>query len=185
MSAYRPVVAMPPGAPVLDFSRGPLARVPAYAVGRYDDARPGAYPARFAGRDVHVGVDLFAPEGTPVMAFADGAVALLADNGGPGDYGPTLVTEHVVDGAPLWALHGHLSARSLEGMSAGRGFRAGDVIGWIGGTGENGGWPPHLHFQLSRRRPDAADLPGVVAAADRARALELYPDPRLVLGELY
>ena len=60
-----------------------------------------------------------------------------------------------------------------------------EVIAWIGDRHENGGWNPHLHFQLSLVRPEVADLPGAVSDADRAHALTLYPDPRLVLGSLY
>jgi murein DD-endopeptidase MepM/ murein hydrolase activator NlpD len=63
--------------------------------------------------------------------------------------------------------------------------RSGETIAWVGDRTENGGWPPHLHFQLSYERPERADLPGVVTAAERELALLRYPDPRLVLGPLY
>ncbi|HET6528601.1 MAG TPA: hypothetical protein VFG39_07595, partial [Balneolaceae bacterium] len=58
-------------------------------------------------------------------------------------------------------------------------------IAEIGTEEVNGGWAPHLHFQLSVDDPGKADLPGVVSDDEREQALELYPDPRLVLGELY
>ena len=57
-------------------------------------------------------------------------------------------------------------------------------VGW-GITHENGGWEPHLHFQLSYQEPDTHDMPGVVEPSKRDEALEIYPDPRLVLGALY
>jgi len=44
---------------------------------------------------------------------------------------------------------------------------------------------PHVHFQLSLYPPETHDMPGVVTPKDRAEALLKYPDPRLVLGELY
>ena len=61
----------------------------------------------------------------------------------------------------------------------------GEVIAWFGAFEENGGWDPHLHFQLSLIEPETHDMPGVVAPEDRDQALRDYPDPRLVLGPLY
>lgn len=187
---FHPVIRLPPGYEVYDFTRGydparPLASP--YGVGRYDEKRSGMYEtALFAGvRDVHVGVDLGAPVSEPVYAFFDGEVHLFGYNGAPGDYGFTLVTHHLLGGRDVWALHGHLSARSVEGKRPGQPIRAGEIIGWVGDRHENGGWNPHLHFQLSLVRPEVPDLPGVVSDADRAAALILYPDPRLVLGPLY
>ena len=55
----------------------------------------------------------------------------------------------------------------------------------IANESENGGWEPHLHFQLSIIEPETHDLPGVVSIQDSAIALKLYPDPRLVLGPIY
>ena len=55
----------------------------------------------------------------------------------------------------------------------------------MGDHSENGGWEPHLHFQLSYQEPDTHDMPGVVEPSKRDEALEIYPDPRLVLGALY
>ena len=56
---------------------------------------------------------------------------------------------------------------------------------FFGGEAENGGWPPHVHFQLSLERPATHDMPGVVSADDHQKALETFPDPRWVLGDLY
>ncbi|MCB9763638.1 MAG: peptidoglycan DD-metalloendopeptidase family protein [Alphaproteobacteria bacterium] len=185
---FHPVVLMPDDAVVLDLSGDAPAAAPGpWAVGRYDELRPALYTqGLFAGgRCLHVGVDLGGPPGTPVHAFDDGEVAFLGVNPAPGDYGPTLITAHTLDGAPLWALHGHLSRASVERWRPGDRVEKGAVLGWIGGSHENGGWPPHVHFQLSRVRPTTHDLPGVVAPEERARALRDYPDPRLVLGALW
>lgn len=130
-------------------------------------------------------MDLGGPAGVAVHAFADGVVRYAGTNPAPGDYGPTVVTEHVLDDGPIWALHGHLSAASLARSPVGRRFSAGDVLGWLGEPHENGGWPPHVHFQLSREDPGTHDLPGVVAEADRDAALARFPDPRRVLGPLW
>jgi murein DD-endopeptidase MepM/ murein hydrolase activator NlpD len=159
-----------------------------WGIGRYDEVRAaGMYtsPIYQTDRRLHVGVDLWAPAGTPVFAFADGVVYATADNANPRDYGPTVVTEHEVDGQTLWALYGHLSRTSLASLRPGRRLAAGDRVGTLGTADENGGWVPHLHFQLSLERPDGADLPGVVEASRRDEALRRYPDPRHVLGPLY
>ena len=42
-----------------------------------------------------------------------------------------------------------------------------------------------MHFQLSIEEPSTHDMPGVVSNADHAHALQMFPDPRLVLGDLY
>lgn len=188
---FHPVVVMPAGYEVYDFTEGydpERTRESPWGVGRYDERRVGVYTAElFArdARDVHVGVDLAAPVGVAVHAFAEGWVHRVGYNPAPGDYGWTLVTAHPIAGATLYALHGHLAARSAEGRAEGQPVTRGEVIAWIGDRHENGGWNPHLHFQLSWERPEAADLPGAVRAEDRPWALAVYPDPRCVLGPLY
>ncbi|MCA9000582.1 MAG: peptidoglycan DD-metalloendopeptidase family protein, partial [Planctomycetes bacterium] len=106
-------------------------------------------------------------------------------NPAEGDYGHVIVAEHTLDGAPIWALYGHLSAHSLTLRNPGDGFPAGAVLGWLGDVGENGGWPPHVHFQLSRVQPEGHDMPGVVDPALEDAMRERYPDPRTVLGPLW
>jgi peptidoglycan LD-endopeptidase LytH len=187
---FAPVIQLPSGYEVYDFTQGydpARAMTSRYGVGRYDEKRRGMYTtALFEGaRDVHVGIDLAAPVGEPVHAFFGGAVHRFGYNAAPGDYGYTLVTQHELNGQSVWALHGHLSARSVEGRFEGQRIARGEVIAWVGDRHENGGWNPHLHFQLSLVRPEVADLPGAVSDADRAHALTIYPDPRLVLGALY
>lgn len=197
MSDFSP----PPGVhPVLHFETPPVVfdftegydpeaiRAVEWGIGRYDELRAKAMytsPIYDTERRLHMGVDLWAPAGTPVYAVADGVVHARADNANPRDYGPTVVIEHDVDGTTLWALYGHLSRTSLPPMRPGRRIDAGTRIGTLGTADENGGWVPHLHFQLARSAPDGADLPGVVEVDRRDEALRRYPDPRRVLGPLY
>ena len=107
--------------------------------------------------------------------------------GGPeaGDYGFVIITEHNISGVCIWALYGHLSSKSVDSKKIGQVIDKGEIIAWLGNESENGGWAPHLHFQLSLIKPETHDLPGVVSANDRKRALEISPDPRLVLGPIY
>jgi peptidoglycan LD-endopeptidase LytH len=186
---FHPAVLMPPWAVVLDLSTPGAADSPPptpWAIGRYDEDRTIYTQALFAGaRTVHMGVDLGGPVGTAVHAFWDGVVLHSGINAADGDYGGTVVTEHSVDGATLWALHGHLSHASVAASPPGRPLARGEVLGWLGDRTENGGWPPHLHFQLSRQRPGTHDLPGAVSRVERDEARLRYPDPRSVLGPLY
>ena len=184
------MIDLPDGYEVYDFTAGydPGRELTSrYGVGRYDEKRRGVYTTTlFAGaRDIHVGIDLAAPVGEAIHAFADGTVHRFGYNAAPGDYGYTLITQHEINGQAVWALHGHLSARSVEGRFEGQRVARGEVVAWVGDRHENGGWNPHLHFQLALVRPEVADLPGAVSDADRAHALTIYPDPRLVLGALY
>ncbi|TVQ11514.1 MAG: peptidase M23 [Balneolaceae bacterium] len=158
-----------------------------WGVGGYAEARPGMYTSHIFGgrRFIHMGIDIWAPAGTPVYCFCDGTVLGLRDNDNPLDYGPTIVTAHEIDGRELYALHGHLSHECLKRLAPGRQVNAGDVLGDLGTEQENGGWAPHLHFQLSRIKPLVPDMPGVVAPEELEEALQTYPDPRTILGPLY
>ena len=188
--AFHPVIHLPDRYDVRDFTTLENAqRVPTlpYSIGRYDEDRVGMYvQALFEGqRTVHMGIDIGAPVETPVHAFWDGTLYKFGYNAASGDYGYVLVTEHVFNGVSLWALYGHLSASSVVGKVEGQIVRRGEIIGFLGDENENGGWPAHLHFQLSYERPETHDMPGVVSPQEREEALRVYPDPQCVLGVLY
>lgn len=133
-------------------------------------------------RTIHLGIDIWTWAGVPVFAPLDGIVHSFADNAGFGDYGPTLILEHDLEGEKLYSLYGHLSRTSLVGKVAGQAIKAGDKIAEIGPFPENGDWPPHLHFQLMRdmlgRRSDFA---GVCAPSERDMFADLCPDPNQLL----
>ena len=188
---FQPVMDLPDNLVVFDFSQDydPNRTLDSpYGIGKYDECRPTMYTEpQFAetARNIHMGVDLAAPVGTPVYAFYSGRVYAKGVNPLPQDYGPTIITEHQLNGITLYALYGHLSCVSLSVLSIGEQFESGTMLGWVGDFEENGGWNPHLHFQLSRLAPATHDLPGVVSARQHAAALVVFPDPRLVLGNLY
>ncbi len=187
---FHPVVNLPSQYEVFDFTKGydaKRARQSQYGVGKYNEKRVGMYEHEiFKGqRNIHLGVDIAAPVGTPIHAFADGDIFRFNFNSKPGDYGYTIITQHIFDGVPLYALFGHLSAESLTNKQLGVKFKGGDVLGWIGNENDNGGWNPHVHVQLSYDKPDVCDMPGVVSEEQLEKALKVYPDPRLVLGPLY
>lgn len=175
---------------VFDFSGGydpDFIRTKKWGIGRYDEKRPGMYvaPQYDNRRNIHMGIDIWTEAGSPVFSFYRGTIAYLGDNSETGNYGPTLVVEYDLNTAPLFALYGHLSRPSLEIWSPGDAVGRGEQIATLGTAAVNGGWVPHLHFQLSLEDPGEADMPGVVADEDHERALRVYPDPRKVLGDLY
>ncbi|MCP4867600.1 MAG: peptidoglycan DD-metalloendopeptidase family protein [Proteobacteria bacterium] len=172
---------------MLDLTGAPRAeRTSTYSVGRYDEDRRGMYttPLFEGARTLHMGIDLGAPAGTPVYACWDGIVESVTDLVADGDYGPTIVVRHDLE-RTLWTLHGHLERASLELWRRGDAIARGAVVGALGDEHENGGWPPHVHFQLSFEAPVDGDIPGVVRVEERESARAKYPDPRLVLGALY
>lgn len=158
-----------------------------WAIGRYDEQRKNMYvaPQYEDKRNIHMGIDIWADAGKPVYAFSGGEVAYMRDNDQIGNYGPTIVSRHELNGQMLYALYGHLSRESLGYVAVGEEIKKGQKIATLGSEEVNGGWVPHLHFQLSVKDPGEADMPGVVSEQDREKALKIYPDPRIVLGELY
>ena len=189
--AFGPVIQLPADYEVYDFSEGydpdRVLQSP-YWIGRYAEHRPQMYISEHFERDtrdIHVGIDIAAPVGEPVLAFHGGTIFKLGDNPLPLDYGPTLITRHRWHSQTIFALHGHLSRSSLEPWNVGDSFELGAVLGAVGHREENGGWNPHLHFQLSLVEPATHDLPGVVNRRDLTAARRVFPDPRLVLGPLY
>jgi murein DD-endopeptidase MepM/ murein hydrolase activator NlpD len=140
-------------------------------------------------RSLHLGIDVFAPAGTAVAAALDGRVHSLADNRAAGDYGPTVILEHEPEpGLVFLTLYGHLARAGLGALRPGQAVARGAAIGALGDRHENGGWPPHLHFQLIRSMTDpdgrswSGDFPGVCRRSEQARWLTHCPDPSRLLG---
>lgn len=91
----------------------------------------------------HRGVDLFATRGTPVVAGSDGFVQKVQRGSRAGLY---VVLTHS-DGYETWYLHLGSFAEDLE---IGDPVAAGDIIGYVGSTGNAAGTSPHTHFELHR-----------------------------------
>ena len=130
----------------------------------------------------HLGVDIWAKAGTPIYSPLAGKLHSFKDNNNLGDYGPTIILEHNVDGLQLHSLYGHLSRKSLEGLAVGQAIAAGEAIGDLGGLDENGHWPPHLHFQLIFDiEGKEGDYPGVCSLDEKEKYRKNIPDPQLIL----
>lgn len=133
-------------------------------------------------RTVHLGVDIWGDAGTMVSAPMDGVVHSFGDNDNPGDYGPTIILEHNLDGLKLYSLYGHLSTDSLLGLSEGMSIEKGETLGEFGSSDENGGWAPHLHFQLMfDMQGNKGDYPGACRLSEKEKYQQNIADPNLIL----
>lgn len=134
-------------------------------------------------RSVHLGVDLFAPAGTPVYAGHDGTVEYFNDNNVHLDYGPVIILRHETENhIPFWTLYGHLSRPSLENLSIGKVVKAGEQIATMGEEHENVGWPPHTHFQLLTSLCGMGlDVYGVAPLDELPLWRSISPNPNLIL----
>ena len=134
-------------------------------------------------RNIHLGVDFWAPDGTQVLSPFPGYIHSWSSRPDPGDYGAVLIMEHHLQWGAFYTLYGHLSHQSLNGLVAGRFLQAGVPLGLLGGERENGGYYPHLHFQVIRDLQDhSGDYPGVCAEADLGFYRQNCPDPLPFLG---
>jgi len=169
----------------------------AVGIGRYDEARLYTAP-QFASphttgkakinptderRTIHLGIDLFAGPGSAIYAPLDGFVHTLANNTAPQDYGPLVILRHETrDGSEFFTLYGHLTKTTLSQLRIGQRVARGEKFARIGAIQENGGWPPHLHFQIILDLLERdADFPGVARASVRGVWTSLSPDPNLLL----
>ena len=89
------------------------------------------------GRPGHRGIDIPAPEGTPILAAHSGTVMISGWND---SYGNTVLLDN---GAGLSTRYAHMTATAV---SAGEAVAAGQIIGYVGSTGDSTG--NHLHFEV-------------------------------------
>lgn len=102
--------------------------------------------------DFHTGTDIAMPEGTPILAAADGTVEIANGTDSWGDsYGYYVKLDH---GSGFETLYAHCSSICV---TAGQKVSQGEVIGYVGTTGNSTG--NHLHFEVRKngQRVDALD----------------------------
>jgi murein DD-endopeptidase MepM/ murein hydrolase activator NlpD len=90
---------------------------------------------------LHAGVDLAAPGGSPIAAAADGTVVRAGWNGGYGNY--TCISHGEYQGKGIATCYGH---QSKILVSPGEHVNRGEIIGLVGTTGASTGY--HLHFEV-------------------------------------
>jgi len=131
-----PIRAIPPISPKL--THGGYV-FPVYGLGSF--GRSFGAPRPDVSGGWHHGVDIFAPDGAPLLAVADGTLFQVGWN--------------MLGGNRLWLrdrqgnefYYAHLSAYSPLAVD-GANVRAGAVIGFVGHSGDAEGTPPHLHFEI-------------------------------------
>lgn len=161
-----------------------------YGIGGYNEHRTiysrspvfGADGSSQEPRRLHLGIDIWGKGGTPVYAPLDGTVHSFAFNDRFGDYGATIILQHLINGESFYILFGHLSLTDVTSLTAGQTIRSGDIVGHFGEPAENGGWPPHLHMQvIMDMQGYEGDYPGVCRYSERDYYLQNCPDPDFIL----
>lgn len=137
------------------------------AVGRWGEVRPASgAQARAAPATLHLGIDVFAPAGTPVRASLDGSVVGVEPAG-------AVELECSLGDAVL-----HVRLAGIEaGVAQGDRVTAGAVMGYVAGT-RRGLLPAHVHVQCGVVR----GLPGLGRARDHAAWLAVCLDPSPLVG---
>jgi murein DD-endopeptidase MepM/ murein hydrolase activator NlpD len=115
--------------------------------------------ARDEGRRQHEGIDIFAPRQTPALAVVDGMAQTGTNNLG----GNVVWLRGRAFGASFY--YAHLDRFAFEGTAT---VKAGDVVGYVGNTGNARTTPPHLHFGIYDR--GAIDPFPFLRADDRSPA---------------
>ena len=101
------------------------------------------------------------------------------------DYGPVIILRHVPTTATeFFTLYGHLSRESLDGLARRPARRApASRSRRSARPSVNGGWTPHLHFQIITDLLGlGTDFPGVAPPSQRAAWIALCPDPNLIVA---
>ena len=120
---------------------------------------------------LHLGVDIIAKEGNLLYAVADGKITKLYSTATDklAGNGIRLTKE---DGT--YFFYGHMS-RLADGITLGTQVRAGQVVGYVGRTGDTN--TPHLHLEVHPFGGEAIDPTSMVAAVDACRVTTPLPVP--------
>lgn len=159
-----------------------------YGIGGYNEhrtlyARSNVFNTSDEPRRLHLGIDIWGKEGTPVFAPLNGHVHSLGNNNSYGDYGGTMILQHQLDGYIFHTLYGHLSLQSVKSLKPQQKIDAGSQIASFGSPAENGQWPPHLHMQLIiDMQAYLGDYPGVCKLSEREKYLANCPNPDLLIN---
>ena len=156
--------------------------------GGYTEPRP-IYTSEFfdsvgnSGREsrtIHLGVDFWLPENTPVHALFDGEIVTSVNQLGDKQYGGLIIVKHEIEDFHFFTLYGHLSVASVTDTKIGTKIKKGQKIGTLGEQNENGNWVPHLHFQVMLSLLHFSDdFPGVTFHHQLEVWKSICPDPNL------
>jgi hypothetical protein len=109
------------------------------------DITPNFGEPRDGGARTHEGLDIMAPEGTPIVSPIKGTVLRYGTAGNPGKY----VYIKGSDGHTYAFMH----LDEIAKLKRGQKLKVGDTIGTVGETGNAKGTTPHLHFEIIKSKP--------------------------------
>ncbi|WP_350333365.1 aminotransferase class III-fold pyridoxal phosphate-dependent enzyme [Coralliovum pocilloporae] len=135
-------------------------------------------------RTVHLAVDAFAPAGAPLFAPLKGEVFVAEYRDGHLDYGGVIILRHEIpEGDPFYTLYGHLDPEFLNRLKPGDIVEKGAQFCCLGDPGMNGGWSPHVHFQLALTTDGIeTDWPGVGDPDEMYLWRAICPNPAALLN---
>ncbi|WP_113912115.1 aminotransferase class III-fold pyridoxal phosphate-dependent enzyme [Roseovarius dicentrarchi] len=135
-------------------------------------------------RTVHLGIDVFAPAGRAVCTPLSATVHFTEKRDTPLDYGGMVILAHVTpEGDTFHTLYGHLDPASFAHLREGQALAAGEAFAALGDDTCNGGWAPHLHFQLALTLAGmGTDWPGVADPDDADLWRAICPNPAALMN---
>lgn len=126
------------GVPVEEAMRMGMGRFP--VAGRATYSHDWWYPRFGPGWRLHQGTDVFGERGTPLRSPADGVVRF-------GDGGLGGISTYVTQADGTYFYLAHLEGRP-PGLKNGQTVKTGDIVGYLGSSGNATGGSPHLHFEV-------------------------------------
>ncbi|MDO5757994.1 MAG: aminotransferase class III-fold pyridoxal phosphate-dependent enzyme, partial [Rhodobacterales bacterium] len=135
-------------------------------------------------RTIHIGLDVFAPAGRKVFTPLDAKVYFTEQRDTPLDYGGMVILAHETpEGDTFHTLYGHLDPVSFAHLREGQTLAAGEAFAALGDAACNGGWAPHLHFQLALTLAGMGnDWPGVADPDEADLWRAICPNPAALMN---
>ena len=135
-------------------------------------------------RTVHLGVDIFTAAGCAVHTPLAATVVQVANHTAHLDYGGFVILRHATpEGAAFYTLYGHLNPLVAQQLTIGQQLDQGEAFAQLGEPSGNGGWDPHLHFQLILDQDIiGANWAGVADPDDLQFWYALCPNPAMLLN---
>ena len=136
-------------------------------------------------RDIHLGLDFWSDALTPIYAPLDGIIHSFQYNDAHLDYGATIILQHELEGLVFYTLYGHLTLVSLNNLDKGNLIKKGTSFTAMGMRHENGGWVPHLHFQIIKDLlGKEGDFPGVASEKEIEFYAKNCPNPNSITNKM-
>lgn len=135
-------------------------------------------------RTVHLAVDIFAPAETILHAPMSGRVEAVENRNAHLDYGGVVILHHETpEGDPFYTLYGHLDPEVCGRLKPGDPVAQGAAFARLGNSTQNGGWAPHVHFQLALTTDGMQnDWPGVGDPDEMELWHAVCPNPAALLN---